>query len=232
MKWLYLLLNLGSFSIPLIYSFNRKMRFIRFWKPLFLSTILVASPFLIWDALFTKYAIWGFNESYHLGISILGMPLEEWLFFFCIPYASIFIHYSLEHFKPNLLLSNKAVKGITIFLLALSTLLILLYSDRWYTLIDFSFLIISLFLGLIWGQKILQRFYVSFFLVLIPFFLVNGILTGSFIPDEVVWYNDAENMGFRLFTIPVEDIAYAFSLLFLNVLLFEYLKLKFKGLID
>jgi len=53
---------------------------------------------------------------------------------------------------------------------------------------------------------------------------VNGILTGSFIEGEVVWYNNTENLGLRIFTIPIEDFAYAFSMILYNLLLIEQLK--------
>jgi lycopene cyclase domain-containing protein len=60
--------------------------------------------------------------------------------------------------------------------------------------------------------------------MLIPFFIVNGILTGSFIENEVVWYNDFENLGIRLFTIPIEDTVYAFTLILLNLFVMSCLE--------
>ena len=74
----------------------------------------------------------------------------------------------------------------------------------------------------------LSRFYITYLVILIPFFLVNGILTGSFIEDEVVWYNVSEITGFRIFTVPFEDIMYGFSLIFLNLMLME----KFEILLE
>ena len=121
---LYLILNIASISIPLIYSFEKKMRFIRWWKEVFLSITITAILFLIWDIIFTKNGVWGFNPTYLSGIDIVNLPLEEWLFFFCIPYASIFIHYSFQYFLPNKKLSKSATKIITILLIII---LILLY---------------------------------------------------------------------------------------------------------
>ena len=50
---------------------------------------------------------------------------------------------------------------------------------------------------------------------------MNGILTGSGIEEQVVWYNDSENLGKRLGTIPVEDILYGMTLILLNYYLTE-----------
>ena len=61
---------------------------------------------------------------------------------------------------------------------------------------------------------------------MIPFFLVNGILTGSFIQDEIVWYNNTANLGLRIGTIPIEDFFYAMLLLLSNISIFEWLELK------
>ena len=222
--FLYLLLNLGSISIPFAYSFERKMRFIKHWKAVFLSLTIVAIVFLIWDAIFTANRVWGFNPDYHLPFLLLGMPIEEWLFFFCIPYASIFIHYSLAYFKPNLLISDKVAKIITLFFIVILIPIIFLNTDKSYTFINYSFLIFVLLIGYFFGIKHLQRFYISFLIILVPFFVVNGILTGTGLEEPVVWYNNTENLGIRLLTIPIEDIGYAFTMIFGNVLLIENFK--------
>lgn len=222
--YLYLLLNLGSISIPFMYSFNKKMNFIKQWKSVFLAIILVAIFFIVWDVIFTKHGIWGFNEDYHLPYKIAGLPIDEMLFFICIPYASIFIHYSLEYFKPTFLLSDKVVKGITYFLLIITAVTLFFNLDKWYTSVNYSLLIFTLLVALFLAKNILKRFYISFIIILIPFFIVNGILTGSFIPEPVVWYNDSENLGIRLVTIPIEDAGYAFTMLFWVVFLNEQFK--------
>ena len=59
----------------------------------------------------------------------------------------------------------------------------------------------------------MQPFFATYLVVLIPFFIVNGMLTGTGIEDQVVWYSNAENMGLRMGTIPVEDTIYNLGML-------------------
>lgn len=224
---LYLTLNIASFIIPFIYSFEKRMRFIKYWKSVFLSLFIVAFFFLVWDALFTKMGIWGFNTNYHVSFTFFGLPLEEILFFFCIPYASIFTHYAVGYFYPNLQFSKKITNYITITLFFLAVIILFLNTDKWYTLVNFIVFAALLAYSYVSKNTILQKFYITFIVILIPFFLVNGILTGSFIENEVVWYNNAENLGIRLFTIPLEDAFYAFSMLFANLILIEKFKKVF-----
>jgi lycopene cyclase domain-containing protein len=152
------------------------------------------------------------------------MPIEEWMFFFCIPYASVFIHYSLEYFKPKLLIPEKFTRRITLFFILFFIPVIIMNTDRLYTSVNYSFLVAILLLGFFYGTQYLRRFYISFLIILIPFFIVNGVLTGTGIEEPVVWYNNAENLGIRLLTIPIEDIGYAFTMIYGNVFLIEKFK--------
>ena len=65
--------------------------------------------------------------------------------------------------------------------------------------------------------------------MLIPFFIVNGTLTVTNIVDEVVWYNNLENLNYRLGTIPVEDTIYAFTMILTSLLGTEYFEENFSS---
>lgn len=217
---LYLWIDLLSISVPFLVSFHPRIKLYKRWKYLFLALIITLVPFIVWDVYFTVQGYWGFNEVYLSGLYLLHLPIEEWLFFICIPYACIFTHISILEINPNLRLSAKMTNTISYLLLILFSLVLIFNLDKAYTAIDMIFAIIVLSFALKFNPYLLRSFFITFLFMLIPFFIVNGILTGSGITDQVVWYNDAENLGLRMLTIPVEDTAYAFSMILMNLLLF------------
>ncbi|WP_271856368.1 lycopene cyclase domain-containing protein [Patiriisocius marinus] len=213
MNTLYLYLNIGSLIIPFLFSFYPKFQFYKLWKGLFIGIIIMMALFIPWDIIFTNNGFWGFNNIYISGFKLLNLPIEEWLFFICIPYACMFTHYSLRYFYPKLAFGKRAT-SITYIILQCIMIITLWYNyDKWYTLINFGYAI--LLLGLVYNLKReqLQKFLPTFIIILLPFFLINGILTGSFIENQVVWYNNTENLGIRIFTIPIEDSIYALTML-------------------
>lgn len=215
---LYLFLELLIIIFPLILSFDKKMRFYRRWKSVFISIILVGTVFVTWDIYFTRSGVWGFNPEYHASIVLFNLPLEEWLFFIVVPYASIFIHYSLEFVHPRLVLSSHLTRVIAVILIVTLILVALFNSDKIYT---FTTCIITAFVtGYAATGKmiILRRYFISFLIIIIPFLIFNGIWTGMFIKDEVFWYNDSYNLGIRIFSMPIEDLVYGFTLLLLVLL--------------
>jgi lycopene cyclase domain len=223
-KYLYLTINLASISVPFIASFYPKASFLKKWKWVWPAIIIPAIPFLIWDEYFTQLGIWGFNSTYLTGIFAGSLPLEEILFFVCIPYACLFTYFALNHLIERDLLwqSHEIISSVLIVALLIGGVY---FIEKAYTATTFILLACYLaWLVLKKRARFVGRFYVSFGVILLPFFIVNGILTGSFIDGEVVWYNDNENMGIRLGTIPLEDVFYGMLLLLLNVSLYEFMQ--------
>ena len=223
---LYLWLDLLSLSVPFLVSFHPRIALYKHWKALILALLITLIPFIVWDVYFTHQGYWGFNEVYLSGIYYLQLPLEEWLFFICIPYACVFTHISILELNPKLSLSDKLTKRITLFLFGFFGIVLALNFDKAYTAVDMTFAILVLAVVKKFNQKLLSSFYITFLFMLIPFFIVNGVLTGTGIEGNIVWYNDDQNLGIRLGTIPIEDTAYAFSLILMNLFLFYKFKKK------
>jgi lycopene cyclase domain-containing protein len=226
--FVYLALEICAILIPLLYSYDRKLQFYLKLKAVIFSLLFVGIFYVGADILFTQHGIWGFNPKYHSGIILLSLPLEEWLFFIIIPYASLFLHDTLVYLYPNTKLSIRLATVVSILLVVCLGALVLSNLNKAYTAIYFSVTIFAIILALISSVKILSQFYLTFLVILIPFFLVNSVLTGSFISEPVVWYNNTENLGIRIFTVPVEDISYGFSLILFNLLLINKLVIFFE----
>jgi len=226
MKYTYLIINFASILIPLIYSFHPKLRFYKKWKSLFAANLIVSSVFIGWDVLYTHLGIWGFNSNYLLGIKVFNLPIEEIMFFICIPYASIFTYHCLGILIKKDYLLNYA-KKISLLLVLSLTIAGIISLSKLYTSATFLLLATTIFM-LQWIIKVtwLSRFYFSYALLLLPFFIVNGILTGWGLAEPVVIYNNFENLNLRLNTIPIEDVFYGMLLLITNIGLYEYYQTK------
>lgn len=220
-KYLYLTLDLLSFIVPFAFSFYPKKPFASTWRAWLPALLLPALLFIAWDEWFTNMRVWGFNEKYLTGISIGHLPIEEILFFFCIPYACLFTYVAVSHLREGETMPNNGASVTWVLIVGLAATGLKNY-DRWYTVV--TCLGLALFLLLLITRvkpTYLGRYYFSFLFILIPFFIINGILTGSWIDDPVVWYNDEENLGIRMGTIPFEDIFYGMLLTLMNVVIYE-----------
>jgi lycopene cyclase domain-containing protein len=225
-NYLYLLINLSSVIVPLIFSFHPKLQFYKRWNQLFPALFLSAIVFIPWDIYFTKKGVWGFNSGYVSGIYFFQLPVEEILFFLCIPYACMFTYHCL-----NLLVKKTILKcpenPITVALLFFLFSTGIFFIHRQYTSVTFIALGVLIFtLKYLLKVPWLGRFYFTYLILLVPFTLVNGILTGTALDKPIVWYNNNENMGLRLLTIPFEDVFYGMLLFLLNVTVFEFPALK------
>jgi lycopene cyclase domain-containing protein len=187
---------------------------------------MVAFVFILWDIWFTKKGVWWFNDAYLLGIRLYNLPVEEILFFFCIPFSCIFTYFCLDKFfrldwktlpeKVFVMVSIISALGIAVY-----------FQDKIYTLITFLSTAISMFI-LYFVLKTRWIGKASFiYLILMPGFLaVNGILTGTGLESPVVNYNPQDFMGMRILTIPIEDTVYGYEMILWNIYLFQKFKRK------
>ncbi len=219
MKITYLLINFLTIIFPILLSFDKRVRFVKSWKYILPGLVITGLVFLVWDYLFTVFDVWSFNPDYVIGLYILNLPIEEILFFITVPFACIFIYECLNYYIKKDLLGSVS-RLISIIVIVASVAFLTTLYDRVYTLITFGFLLVVLIYAEFVQKANLGRFYLAYLISLIPFYIVNGILTS--IP--VVMYNDAENMAFRIGTIPLEDHFYSMAMLLMNILLFEYFK--------
>ncbi len=217
-KYTYLLLLAGSIAIPLFRSFEPRIFFRRNWPALFAGILVMMAVFIPWDIVFTREGIWSFNHDYVTGIFLFGLPVEEWLFFVVISYCIVFTYEVLKYFFPGFVFP-RTVMLLTLLLGVLLISIALFNTDRTYT---FVVMLLGGFLALLQPlirshEKWLSHFFLTYLVILIPFFIVNGVLTAM----PVVIYNNAENLGIRLFTIPLEDTVYLLGMMLLVQMVYE-----------
>lgn len=223
-KYLYLVLILFTISFPLVRSFEPKIQYAKKWFALFPAIIITGTLFVIWDHWFTVLGIWEFNPRYNMGIYILSLPIEEWMFFIVVPFSCIFIYEVLHYFVKKDVLFRIA-KPLTILLIICFIGIGLMNLDKTYTSVNYLIAAMALIIHFqFFGTQYLGRFFLTYLVHLIPFTIMNGILTGSFIEEPVVIYNNLENLSIRFFTIPIEDFVYSMTLLLINISIYEFIK--------
>jgi lycopene cyclase domain-containing protein len=221
----YFLILAASLAGPLVLSFDKKVAFYKNWKYLFPAMIFPALFYIVWDIYFTSKGVWSFNEAYITGIKFYNLPLEEVLFFFVVPYCCVFIYACIRSYLPKFV--NKNAGDLFLKLMAVLLLITgIIYFDKYYTgwtyILTGGFILILYLFRNFFICFDAASFLLSYAVCLIPFLIVNGFLTA--IP--VVVYNDAENLGIRIYTIPFEDAFYGMLLVLMNIVIYEKVKSK------
>ncbi|MFT6501642.1 MAG: lycopene cyclase domain-containing protein [Crocinitomicaceae bacterium] len=226
MNWTYLLLDVAAILGPLALSFDSRVHYFSKWKAVFIASLIVAIPFLIWDYFFTLHGIWGFNSDYISGISVGNLPIEEILFFIVVPFSCTFIYECCKYYLRNWNSRNLDVV-LQITLLLYAAFLLFQNPTGLYTSINST---IGILVILFWmfRQKSVQYVGITFLLSMIPFLIMNGILTGASTKQPIVWYNNFENSALRIHTIPMEDVIYGMTLILSVIFLYEGLLKKWR----
>lgn len=217
----YLLVNILVLAGPLALSFDRRVAFWRKWTRLALAIPAVSAIYILWDVVVTEHGHWSFNPAYAGSWRLLGLPLGEWLFFFVVPYACLFIYEVVKAYFPRKSSSHikriRAIGTIAVILLLTGAFL---FRTQAYTLLALLSAALWLALVLIVRPLLLGEIHVLWFFLLsiVAFLVVNGILTG--IP--IVQYNPEAIWNIRIITIPLEDLFYNISMLGFYLLSYEW----------
>lgn len=223
-QYTYLAINFFTIIICFIFSFHPKIKFSRHFKAFLPASVIVAIFFIAWDVWFTAKGVWWFNDKYLMGNRLFGLPIEELLFFICIPFSCIFTYFCLDKFfkldwKPSIEKVFVIISIICCFTLAI------IFHDKIYSFVTFSTTALTLAI-LYFVLKVKWIGKASFiYLILMPGFLaVNGILTGTGLDSPIVNYNPKDFIGFRILTIPVEDTVYGYEMILWNLFFFYKFK--------
>ena len=217
-----------SLAGPLALSFEKNLRLYRRWKYLLPAILITMLIFVVWDIIFTHMGYWFFNPIYNSGIDINKLPLEEYLFFIVIPYACAFSFYAVQFHFPKFKLNKQWTKVLTFLMVVVSVIMSLLFRNLTYTFVVFLVLPTLLLLSYYFAREVVQYYLAIYPILLIPFFIINGILTGTGIEQAVFDYNPQAILGIRVFSIPIEDMFYNFSLLLSPLVLTHIFEMRSK----
>lgn len=222
-KYTYLLVNFFTIIICFIFSFDKRIRFDRYFITFLKSSLVVAIPFIAWDVWFAHNEIWWFNDRYLIGLRIFELPIEEWLFFICIPFSCVFTYFCLNKFFD--LTWINAWNNIIVFITTIvCTVIALLHYHLTYTFVTGVVTTLTvLYLHFIVQKTWIGQASLVYTVLMLGFLPVNGILTGFGLDEPIVNYNPSQFLGIRIGTIPIEDAVYGYAQFLLNIYIFDYL---------
>ncbi|MCX7654947.1 MAG: lycopene cyclase domain-containing protein [Treponemataceae bacterium] len=214
----YVMLNLFVLLLPLALSFDKKVAFYKSWPSTFRAIGMVVILFGGWDVWKTSRGVWSFNNRYVGTWRFLGLPLGEWLFFICVPYACLFMLSCVRAYVKD---KEFYFPEWVWFLLVLVWMGGgVLFREQLYTGVVFVSVGISLVIVrfLTPHNRGSRNFWLAIGLTYIPFLITNGILTGL----PIVLYDDSKNIRIRLGSIPLEDFLFSLSMVLLSFTFFDY----------
>jgi len=220
----YLLINIFIIIVPLLLTFENKLKFYKKLSSVLISILVVSTAYIIWDSCAAKAGDWAFNPKYLIGIYFFGLPLEEILFFITVPFSIIFIYETVRFYlKEKEIFFSRYIYFSVMILLIVG---MILFANQSYTLIVLSYCLAFFVLALFFFPAILKSkiFWVTILISYLPFLIVNYLLTSL----PIVTYNPDAIWGNRFITIPLEDFFYSFSMISLWLLVYLIADKKLK----
>jgi lycopene cyclase domain-containing protein len=216
----YYLFNLVVLLPVLLLSIFSDVQPHKQWRTLLKCTLFVSLPFIYWDIWAANEGHWGFSETYITSSRILGLPVEEILFFFTVPFACLFVWGAVQkHYRTKKRVPFAMQKVIAVMFLAPTVILLFVNFGLGYTRSALLAFLLTIILYSIYGRALTakRQFWLFNSIVLALFLVFNSFLTAL----PVITYGAESFTGFRIGTIPVEDFFFNFALINLTLLVWE-----------
>lgn len=214
----YLLVDLVMLAPIIVIGLLKPAWFQGGLKPALKATVAASLPFIVWDALVVGRH-WWFNPAYVLPARLFGLPVEEYLFFGVVPLACLFtweLAFAAKRERPVAALAGApwAVLAVTAALGAWAW-----STGREYTAFSLWSVGLSALVDLLNGTRVYSMVKGWGYLVTVGALttVFNGYLTGR----PIVQYDEAFQLPFRVFTIPVEDYGFGIALAMLAASLYQ-----------
>lgn len=209
-KHLYLILNILIPLGPLAFVWEPEIGFYRHGLAAAGAILSSGLLYVVWDILATRHGDWNFNPVYVEKKRFFGLPFGELLFFAGVPFACLFLFEVTRHF----FIQDQLFEVSRFFLLCgAAAFITAAYLFRRH---NYSLLVCLSVAAFMTTLAVDRSYLLGNATVLIwlgfcfaAFLIFNGIFTAL----PIVRYNPKAILGFRVFTIPVEDFFYNFSYL-------------------
>jgi len=222
MKSAFLLSALGLFVLPLILYLHKKIFKDGNFQAALGASLISAIIFSTLVVVLQLLGVLIYNTDKTIGVLFKDIPLEQYLLNFSFSFAAVSLYQYLNVRFPKNDLQQYSL-AVSNLLLGLCIAFLFFGYSKWYTLLTFSTLLLVLFLIEYVGKlRFMYRAYRAFVVMLVPFYLVYGILFWN----GILKVSQNGLFGLYIAKIPLENHFITLSMVLVSVYMFEFFKSK------
>lgn len=218
--WLTLIL-LTILAFPLWYFLKDMRWFIDELKFMIPAIFISGTVYLIINFRLSELAVIQYNENFLIGKKLFWVPVEEWLFVVVFSLVLFAVYNRLKERYASLDHPN-------LFMVVALCITVILIVSAWLSkqkLYPFTiFALSAVYLGYtVFRNRFkhhLTKFFVTWFVLVIPLFLIRVFLFSM----PVLIADNNFTSGINLINTPVEDLAFIFLLVLMNITVYEYIR--------
>ena len=210
-KYAYFVVLAATIVVPLVLSLIPwRLRWSGVeWRRLAQVFLFVSVPFILLDTFSHSRGWWAYNPEFVTGIRVVGLPIEEVLFFFVVPFACLYLLSAFVRMNHNELPQRYWPWRIALGLFVAIAVVLAIFEPRERTLFDAALFILVAAMVSLNPPKHVEVLWLTAVVGL--FLIVNTVLTAL----PIVVYDGMFGSRYLIGTIPIEDVLYNFSFLLL-----------------